>query len=76
MKWILCTGTCRCNSGICHLYPYHIFQISSPSSTWFLVTGMLIGPHGLGILDSGRNMELNAELGVFSCSLQSESISL
>lgn len=25
---------------------------------------MLIGPHGLGILDSGQNMELNAELGI------------
>lgn len=35
-----------------------------PPILGFLVTGMLIGPHGLGIMDSGQNMELNAELGV------------
>jgi CPA2 family monovalent cation:H+ antiporter-2 len=35
-----------------------------PPVLGFLVTGMLIGPHGLGIMDSGQNMELNAELGV------------
>lgn len=35
-----------------------------PPVLGFLVTGMLIGPHGLGILDSGQNMELNAELGI------------
>ncbi len=35
-----------------------------PPVLGFLVTGMLIGPHGLGIMDSGLNMELNAELGI------------
>lgn len=35
-----------------------------PPVLGFLVTGMLIGPHGLGIMDGGQNMELNAELGV------------
>jgi CPA2 family monovalent cation:H+ antiporter-2 len=35
-----------------------------PPVLGFLVTGVLIGPHGLGIMDSGQNMEINAELGV------------
>ncbi len=38
------------------------FQV--PPVLGFLITGTLIGPHGLGIMDGGQNMELNAELGV------------
>lgn len=40
------------------------YKFEVPPVLGFLVTGMLIGPHGLGILDSGQNMELNAELGI------------
>jgi monovalent cation:H+ antiporter-2, CPA2 family len=40
------------------------YKFEVPPILGFLVTGMLIGPHGLEILDSGQNMELNAELGI------------
>lgn len=40
---------------------FYRFQI--PPVLGFLVTGMLIGPYGLGILNGGQN-ELNADLGV------------
>ncbi len=35
-----------------------------PPVLGFLVTGGADRPHGLGIMDSGQNMEINAELGV------------
>ncbi|KKG11099.1 cation:proton antiporter [Methanosarcina sp. 2.H.A.1B.4] len=35
-----------------------------PPVMGFLVTGMLIGPYGLGILNGGQNVDLNSELGV------------
>ena len=41
---------------------FYRFQV--PPVLGFLVTGMLIGPHGLGILSGGQNVELNADLGV------------
>ena len=41
---------------------FYRFQV--PPVLGFLVTGMLIGPHGLGILGGGQNVELNADLGV------------
>lgn len=40
---------------------FYRFQV--PPVLGFLVTGMLIGPYGLGILNGGHN-ELNADLGV------------
>ncbi|AKB52332.1 Glutathione-regulated potassium-efflux system protein KefC [Methanosarcina barkeri str. Wiesmoor] len=40
---------------------FYRFQV--PPVLGFLVTGMLIGPYGLGILNGGQN-ELNADLGV------------
>jgi len=40
------------------------YKFEVPSVLGFLVTGMLIGPYGLGILNGGQNMELNAELGI------------
>jgi CPA2 family monovalent cation:H+ antiporter-2 len=40
---------------------FYRFQV--PPVLGFLVTGMLIGPYGLGILHGGQN-ELNADLGV------------
>ena len=40
---------------------FYRFQV--PPVLGFLVTGMLIGPHGLQILNGGQN-ELNADLGV------------
>ncbi len=40
------------------------YKFEVPPVMGFLVTGMLIGPYGLGILDSELNMELNAELGI------------
>ena len=40
------------------------YKFEVPSVLGFFVTGMLIGPYGLGILDSKLNMELNAELGI------------
>ncbi|HWR25109.1 MAG TPA: cation:proton antiporter [Methanosarcina sp.] len=41
---------------------FYRFQV--PPVLGFLVTGMLIGPNGLGILTGGQNMDLNAELGI------------
>ena len=40
------------------------YKFEVPPVLGFLVTGMLIGPYGLGILNGGQNMELNAELGI------------
>lgn len=40
---------------------FYRFQV--PPVLGFLVTGMLIGPYGLGILNGGQN-ELNADLGI------------
>ena len=40
---------------------FYRFQV--PPVLGFLITGMLIGPYGLGILNGGQN-ELNADLGV------------
>lgn len=40
---------------------FYRFQV--PPVLGFLVTGMLIGPYGIGILNGGHN-ELNADLGV------------
>jgi len=40
---------------------FYRFQV--PPVLGFLVTGMLIGPYGLGILSGGQN-ELNADLGI------------
>ena len=40
------------------------YKFEVPPVLGFLVTGMLIGPYGLRILDGGQNMELNAELGI------------
>lgn len=41
---------------------FYRFQV--PPVLGFLVTGMLIGPYGLGILNGWQNVELNADLGV------------
>jgi len=41
---------------------FYRFQV--PPVLGFLVTGILIGPYGLGILDQGQNVGLNADLGV------------
>ena len=41
---------------------FYRFQV--PPVLGFLVTGMLIGPYGLGILNGVQNVELNADLGV------------
>jgi len=41
---------------------FYRFQV--PPILGFLVTGMLIGPHGLEILKLGQNVDLNSELGV------------
>lgn len=40
------------------------YRFQFPPVLGFLVTGMLIGPYGLGILNVGENVELNADLGV------------
>lgn len=40
------------------------YRFEVPPVLGFLVTGMLIGPYGLGILSGGQNVELNADLGV------------
>ena len=40
------------------------YRFEVPPVLGFLVTGMLIGPYGLGILNGGQNVELNADLGV------------
>ena len=40
------------------------YRFEVPPVLGFLVTGILIGPYGLGILNGGQNVELNAELGV------------
>ncbi|MCQ1536082.1 potassium transporter KefB [Methanosarcina sp. KYL-1] len=41
---------------------FYKFQV--PPVLGFLVTGVLVGPHGLGILGEGPNVEINAELGI------------
>jgi CPA2 family monovalent cation:H+ antiporter-2 len=41
---------------------FYRFQI--PPVLGFLVTGVLIGPYGLDILNGGQNVGLNADLGV------------
>jgi CPA2 family monovalent cation:H+ antiporter-2 len=41
---------------------FYRFQV--PPILGFLVTGMLIGPHGLEILNEGQNVDLNSELGI------------
>ena len=40
------------------------YRFEVPPVLGFLVTGMLIGPYGLEILNGGQNVELNAELGI------------
>lgn len=40
------------------------YRFEFPPVLGFLVTGMLIGPYGLGILNGGQNVDLNSELGV------------
>lgn len=40
------------------------YRFEFPPVLGFLVTGMLIGPYGLGILAGGQNVDLNSELGV------------
>jgi CPA2 family monovalent cation:H+ antiporter-2 len=40
------------------------YRFEIPPVLGFLVTGILIGPYGLGILNGGQNVELNADLGV------------
>jgi monovalent cation:H+ antiporter-2, CPA2 family len=40
------------------------YRFEFPPVLGFLVTGMLIGPYGLGILSGGQNVDLNSELGV------------
>jgi CPA2 family monovalent cation:H+ antiporter-2 len=40
------------------------YRFEIPPVLGFLVTGILIGPYGLGILNGGQNVGLNADLGV------------
>ncbi len=40
------------------------YRFEVPPVLGYLVTGMLIGPYGLGILSGGENVDLNADLGV------------
>jgi len=40
------------------------YRFEFPPVLGFLVTGVLIGPYGLGILNGGQNVDLNSELGV------------
>ncbi len=40
------------------------YRFEIPPVLGFLVTGVLIGPYGLGILGGGENVGLNADLGV------------
>jgi CPA2 family monovalent cation:H+ antiporter-2 len=49
-------------SAIFILTIFYRFEI--PPVLGFLVTGVLIGPYGLGILGGGENVGLNADLGV------------
>ncbi|MGB9927776.1 MAG: cation:proton antiporter [Methanosarcina sp.] len=41
---------------------FYRFQV--PPVLGFLITGILIGPHGFEFLDVGENVQLNADLGV------------
>jgi CPA2 family monovalent cation:H+ antiporter-2 len=40
------------------------YRFEFPPILGFLVTGMLIGPYGLGILSGGDNVDMTSELGV------------
>src|SRR5512138_3796794 len=40
------------------------YRFEFPPILGFLVTGMLIGPYGLGILNGGDNVDMTSELGV------------
>ncbi len=40
------------------------YKFEFPPILGFLVTGMLIGPYGLGILNGGENVDMTSELGV------------
>ncbi|MDM7919253.1 MAG: cation:proton antiporter [Methanosarcina sp.] len=40
------------------------YKFEFPPILGFLVTGMLIGPYGLGILNGGDNVDMTSELGV------------
>jgi len=40
------------------------YRFQFPPVLGFLVTGMLIGPYGLGIINGGQIVDLNSELGI------------
>ena len=44
------------------LFLFHRFRI--PAIVGFLLTGILVGPHGLGLISSIADVETLAEIGV------------
>jgi CPA2 family monovalent cation:H+ antiporter-2 len=42
---------------VCH-------RLQVPPIVGYLMTGVLIGPHGLGLIDAAREVEISAEMGV------------
>jgi len=44
------------------LYVFHRFRV--PTIVGFLLTGILVGPHGLGLIKAAHEVEILAEIGV------------
>ncbi|MDI6890771.1 MAG: cation:proton antiporter [Thermodesulfovibrionales bacterium] len=50
--------------GVSALVVFLLYRLRIPSLVGFLIAGVLIGPHGLGLVKDVRDVELLAEIGV------------